>query len=132
MRRLFLLAAGIAAAIPFGAVPAHAEISAQIVLNYDRHLVPLDSGYELVVLCNASAISSDQTAVPTATAVSCWVNNGSASSRAMPGPEAYAVTNATVVGPYTICISGQAAFVDPVTNEVAVPSEGPVCQTWSL
>ena len=131
MRRLFLLAAGIAIAIPFG-VPAHADTPTDWVeLGYERQLVPLDSGYEVAVLCDASALTNDQTHVAVATSVECSVN-GFKSARAMPGRESYVVVNATVTGPYTVCISGQAAFVHPVDSDTVVPSAGPQCQTWPL
>ena len=130
MRRLFLLAAGLVVAVPFGA-PAHAAGTNWVALGYEHHLVALDSGFEVVVLCNASALTSDQATVPVATNVSCSVN-GIEANQAMPGRESYTTVSATVVAPYTICISGQAAFVDPVANEIAIPSAGPDCEIWPI
>jgi hypothetical protein len=125
-----MLAAGMLAAIPLGA-PAHADGNNWVELGYERHVVPLDSGFVVVVLCNASALTADQAAIPLATAVSCAVN-GISANRANPGREAFVTVDATVVGPYTVCISGQAAFVNPVTNDISVPTAEPQCTTWPI
>jgi hypothetical protein len=132
MRRLTLLVAGIAVAVPLG-VPAHADVASDswVTTGYATTVVPLDSGYEVIVLCDASSGSSDQAAVPVATSIWCSVN-GQSMSRAMPGRESYVTVNATVVGPYTVCTQGQAAFVQPVKNEIGVPTTGPTCRTEQI
>lgn len=130
MRRPFLLAVGIVAAIPFGS-PARAASSASVSLGYERIVVPVGSGFEVVVLCNASAVSPDQLEVALATVVSCSVNGNSA-NRATPGRESYVTVNTIAVAPYTVCISGEAAFTQPLAQEFSIPSSGPSCTTWPL
>lgn len=126
MRRLHVLGASILAvlslAVPAGAGDDHDWVE----LGYRVEVVPLDAGYVVVVLCNASAVTSVQTDIAMATAVRCSIN-GREDSRALPGREAYTTVNDTVVGPYTVCLSGQAAFADPVRNSISVVSAGPEC-----
>ncbi len=129
MRCRALLVAGIALAGSFGP-PAHADLTTDswVTTSYQPTAVPLDAGHEVVVLCDASAGSADQTAIPLATSVACSVN-GQGASRAMPGREAYVVVFATVDTTYTVCISGQSSIADPVSSQTGFVSTGPACTT---
>ena len=125
MRRHIAVAAAILSLLP--AMPASAAQDS-VEVGFETVVVPLDSGYVVLVLCNASAVTPDQTTVPLATVVSCSVN-GNTDNRAMPGRESYVAINAAVLGPYTVCVSGQAAFLDPLGNDFTLATEGEVCET---
>lgn len=126
MRRYFVLPAVILA-LSFTGGSAHADHD-WVEVGYEIVPVALDDGFVITVLCNASAVTSVTTDVPLATVVSCSINGRSA-NRATPGRESYVAVDDLVVGPYTVCISGQAAFYDPVTHGISVPSKGEVCTT---
>jgi hypothetical protein len=107
--------------------PARAE-ARELRFSVTPLVVPLDSGFEVVVACNAAATSGTVTEVAAATVVRCSVDGRSA-ARGMPGGESYVTVDKTVAGSsYTVCVSGQAAFVDPVTDQLELVSAGPYCE----
>src|SRR4051794_25442276 len=103
--------------VPVGAGPAHAGTGRGVRVFVTPVAVPLDAGYQVAVLCNAEAASDDPTDVAAATVVTCSLN-GVGDSRGLPGSESYVtVSDPVPSSPYTVCISGQVAFVNAVTND---------------
>ena len=62
-----------------------------------------------------------------ATVVTCNVN-GMEKNRGVPGRESFAYVNGTVLAPITVCMTGEAAFVQAVSNRVVSASAGPQCE----
>jgi hypothetical protein len=129
MRRLVLLVAGIVMSAPVG-VPAHAA-GPYLAVDYVRLIErPVDAGDLVAVACHASAVPT-ATMAPLATAVWCSVNGRSA-SRVVPGRDSVVTVDAVVFDSYDVCISGQAAFMDAVTDEMSLAQDGPHCTTYYL
>ena len=128
MTRPLALTALVAGLIVLPALPAHADTPSGVLLTYEYHSVPLDYGYVVVVACNASADPGDYEDIPVATEVSCSL--GTATSRqALPGREAVTTITSAVLGPITLCLSGEAAFINATTRRVEVAASGPECTT---
>ncbi len=87
-------------------------------------------GYLIWAACRAVANPGNATdQIATATSVSCTVANASGKA-ANPGNNAVAVvTTSQLPGPYTVCISGSASFIDVNTNEILRATAGPTCVT---
>jgi hypothetical protein len=130
MRRI-LLASGLSLVLTTGLGSAEAS-GPQVLLDYDYELVPFDSGYQLVVICGATADPEGFEDVAIATVVDCTVD-GIRRNQAMPGREALIAVNTTVPAGRSveICLSWQAAFINVASNDVAVPTAGPQCETLS-
>jgi hypothetical protein len=112
---------------PLGMGTARAE-DRDVLLSYELHVVPLDAGYQVIAVCNASADPDGIEDQPVATVVTCSVG-GVERNQGMPGRESFVVVSPTVTGfPVTVCISGQAGFVNPLTDDLEVVSKGPVCE----
>jgi hypothetical protein len=125
MRLAAVLAAAVLAALPAGT--AMADQAAGVLYTRDVQVVPLDYGYVVQVVCNATADPGTTSHLAVATAVSCSLG-GVTRTRAMPGSEAI-VTNAyAAVGPLEFCIWGEAAFVDPLSGEAFTVEGTPKCE----
>jgi hypothetical protein len=111
-------------ALPF---PARAEAPPSVRVSFAHQAVPLDTGWLVVVLCDAAAVpASGQVAV--ATEVRCTADGAEASAVA-PGGEAVTSLTFPVVGSATVCVYGEAAFLDAVAGHALTASRGPECAT---
>lgn len=126
MTRLLAAAAALVALAPLS--PAHADSEPTVWVTYSYHSVPLDAGYLVFVVCEADAVPGTPTQVAVATDVRCSVGL-SADKAAYPGGQAVTVLAVPVVGSATVCVSGDAAFVDPVAGHVFHASSGSQCDT---
>lgn len=125
--RQVILASGLFLAAPLGAAPAGAAEPVGVLLSYDTTIVPFDSGYHVVVTCNATADPGKLEDIPMATVVACSVNQ-MARNQGVPGREALTTINATIATTATVCVSGQATFIDAASNDLSLASAGPWCE----
>lgn len=110
-----------------GTAPAHAEGPSTVRLSYHHYSVPLDAGSLVVVVCGASAaLGPAQVAV--VTEVRCSAG-GAEASAVLPGGEAVTAVVTPVLGSTTVCVYGEAVFVDAVGGVVRAVSRGPECAT---
>jgi hypothetical protein len=128
MTRPLAIAALLAGLVTLPALPAHADTPSDVLLTYEYHSVPLDYGYVVAVVCNASADPGDYEDIPVATEVSCSLGTATA-RQALPGREAVTTITSAVLGPITLSLSGEAAFINVSTGRVEVVARGPECTT---
>lgn len=131
MRRLTVVGAAtvLAGLLPVG--PAHADATPGVVYSREVRAVPLDYGYLVEVVCNASADPGTTQHVPVATAVSCSLG-GLTQTRALVGPESYVTNASATTGPIVFCIWGEAAFVDSLTGVILTAEGTPQCETMTF
>ena len=129
MRLAAVAAAAFIAVLPAGA--AGAEEAPGVLYTKDVTVVPLDYGYLVQVVCNASADPGTTTHFAVATAVSCSLG-GVTRARAMPGSEAVVNNTYAAVGSLEFCIWGEAAFVDPLTGQAFTVEGTPKCETLTF
>jgi hypothetical protein len=124
MTRLLVAAALAAATLTTsaGADPTPVRVS------YQYYSVPLDAGYLVVLICDASALPESNQQLAVATEVRCSAGNVTARA-ANPGGEAIVSMTVPVLGSMTVCVSGETAFVDVVGGHVLSAARGPVCDT---
>ena len=130
MRHL-LLAAAVAVTVPLGAAPASAADPAGVVLTYSLHKVPHDAGYLVVAVCNATADPGKLEDIPMATVVTCRMS-GLEDTKGMPGREAFAAVHGSFLTTVTICVSGEAVFVDQAASDLVVASATLPCHDVTL
>lgn len=125
-RSVVAAAVGVAL-LPVGAATAKPR-EPRVTVSADVHTIPLDAGYLVEVVCVARADAAAPAQVPVVTAVSCAVD-GFVESRAVPGGVAVAGVTSAVTGPFELCVSGEAVFVDPVAGTSPTAEREPRCRT---
>lgn len=130
--RLSLVAAGIALAVPFGAQSASAAPTGAVLLDYEYRAIPLDVGHRVVVECVATADPGKFDDIPVATAVTCRLGDMEPQSRALPGHQSVVVVEGTFLAPPTLCISGEAGFIDVTNADAYVATNSGSCPVIPL
>lgn len=116
------LVAGLAAVPGVG----HAAADPHVSVSRSIRAVPLDAGFLVEVVCTAQAHGTATTQVPVVTAVTCGIDDYS-QTQAVPGSVAVVTLTSAVTGPFTLCVSAEATFLDPVAATNPAAHNGPAC-----
>ena len=107
---------------------AHAAMEPHVSLGRSIRAIPLDAGYLVEVVCTARADGAGLTQLPVITAVTCAIDDYS-QAQAVPGSYAAVAVTSAVTGPFQLCVTGEATFLDPVAGTTPYAVRGPDCHT---
>ena len=107
---------------------AHAAMEPHVTLQRSNRAIPLDAGYLVEVVCTAQSQGGSLTQLPVITAVTCALDDY-VQSQAVPGDFAAVTLTSAVTGPFQLCVTGEATFLDPVAGSTPYAVRGPDCHT---
>jgi hypothetical protein len=129
MRRITGLVAA-ASALSF-ALPGAAHASAPQVTStfITTAYYKVGAGYLAAVGCRTVTTPSDPQVTALSTTVHCSIN-GTSKDQVSPGAVAVTEIVAAAEAPFQFCVSGTAAFLDTVTNDIFEVAAVPHCITF--
>ncbi len=128
MRRILTILLAVATSAPGLSGPVAADEPA-VNVSHRAEIVEVDNGHLVAALCQAQADPGNPAQVAVDTLVVCDVN-GTVRRQVMPGGDAAVVVRVAVVPPITVCVYGEADFVDVVDDVLVAVSGGPACVTY--